>query len=279
MPGMKLAFTKMHGAGNDFVVIDATHQPFALENAQIRTLAHRHTGVGFDQLLVVEPARTASADFRYRIFNADGSEVAQCGNGARCFMRFVHERGLTEKREIRVETASGVISPRLESDGRVTVDMGLPRLAPADIPFLEPVAALRYMRQTGAGLLEFAALSMGNPHAVIAVPDVELAQVARLGPALQAHPDFPHGVNVGFLQVIDRRHARLRVYERGAGETLSCGSGACAALVAGRRWGLLDATVNIATHGGDLTLHWDGEGGSVLLTGPAATVFSGELEL
>jgi diaminopimelate epimerase len=280
---MKIRFTKMHGLGNDFVVLDAVRQKFVPTAAQARWLADRHFGVGCDQILVVQPTEVEGADFRYRIFNADGGEVEQCGNGARCFVRFVHEQGLTDKREIRVETQAGLITPRLEADGQVTVDMGVPRFAPADIPFLAPEGPMSgELIQT----LEFAgrsaqitAVSMGNPHAVQVVDNVDSAPVARDGPLIEAHPRFPKRVNAGFMEVLDRHAIRLRVFERGAGETLACGTGACAAVVAGIRRGLLDSPVRVATRGGELTIAWGGVGQPVFMTGPAVTVFSGEIEI
>ena len=276
---MKIKFSKMHGAGNDFVVVDAVRQAVDLGAGQVRAIADRHFGVGCDQLLLVEASDDAAADFRYRIFNADGGEVEQCGNGARCFVRFVHEQGLTDKPEIRVITRAGIIVPRLEDDGRVTVDMGAPRFAPADIPFDAPARADFYELEAAGERLAITALSMGNPHAVLRVEDVERAPVARLGPAIERHPRFPRRVNAGFVQVVDRHALRLRVYERGAGETLSCGSGACAAAVAAVMHGWADSPMNIATRGGVLTLRWAGEGCSVFLTGPAVTVFEGTLDL
>jgi len=275
---MNLRFTKMHGAGNDFVVLDGVRQKIELSPERLRLLADRHFGVGCDQVLLVEKAQHPEADFRYRIFNADGGEVEQCGNGARCFVRFVHEQGLTPKREIVVETRSGLISPRLEDDGRVTVNMGAPVFDAARIPF-EGRGAVSEPLEVAGETLEISALSMGNPHAVQVVADVEQAPVERLGPLIERHPRFPKRVNAGFMQVMGRRHIRLRVYERGAGETLSCGTGACAAVVAGIRRGLLDSPVSVATHGGQLTIAWAGDGEPVLMTGPAITVFEGEINL
>ena len=275
---MFLKFTKMHGTGNDFVVIDGVRQHISLSPEQLRLLADRHFGVGCDQILLVEKSRHKEADFRYRIFNADGGEVEQCGNGARCFVRFVHDRGLTSKREIVVETGSGLISPRLEEDGRVTVNMGAPIFDPERIPFAG-LGAVSEPLEVAGETLEISALSMGNPHAVQVVADIEHAPVAKLGPLIEQHPRFPKRVNAGFMQVKDRSHIRLRVYERGAGETLSCGTGACAAVVAGIRRGLLDSPVSVATRGGLLTIAWNGEDTPVLMTGPAITVFEGEINL
>ncbi|APR04120.1 diaminopimelate epimerase [Thauera chlorobenzoica] len=276
---MKLRFTKMHGLGNDFVVIDATRAPVELTPARVKAIADRHFGVGCDQLLVVEPARRADADFRYRIFNADGGEVEQCGNGARCFVRFVHDRGLTAKREIRVETRSGLIVPRLREDGLVTVDMGVPELAPAKIPFVSDADAVVQPLQVGEATLAITAVSMGNPHAVQVVADVDAAPVAAQGALIERHERFPARVNAGFLQVVDTHRARLRVFERGAGETLACGTGACAAVVAGILRGLLVSPVRVETRGGELEIAWDGPGTSVRMTGPAVTVFDGEMTL
>ena len=275
---MFLKFTKMHGTGNDFVVIDGVRQHISLSPEQLRLLADRHFGVGCDQILLVEKPRHKEADFRYRIFNADGGEVEQCGNGARCFVRFVHDRGLTSKREIVVETVSGLISPRLEDDGRVTVNMGAPVFDPERIPFAG-LGAVSEPLEVAGEMLEISALSMGNPHAVQVVADVEHAPVAKQGPLIEQHPRFPKRVNAGFMQVKDRSHIRLRVYERGSGETLSCGTGACAAVVAGIRRGLLDSPVSVATRGGLLTIAWNGEDAPVLMTGPAITVFEGEINL
>ena len=276
---MSLKFTKMHGAGNDFVVIDGIRQSVALSPEQIRLLADRHFGVGCDQLLLVEKARRDEADFRYRIFNADGGEVEQCGNGARCFVRFVHEKKLTGKKEIVVETRSGLISPRLEDDGRITVNMGAPIFAPARIPFTSDSDAVMQPLDIAGQTVQITAVSMGNPHAVQVVEDVENAPVANQGPLIEHHARFPQRVNAGFMQILDREHIKLRVYERGTGETLSCGTGACAAVVAGIRLGLLDDTVHVATRGGALTIHWAGAQTPVLLTGPAVTVFEGEINL
>ena len=276
---MNLKFTKMHGAGNDFVVLDGVRQKIELSPEQLRLLADRHFGVGCDQILLVEKARRTDADFRYRIFNADGGEVEQCGNGARCFVRFVYDQKLTHKREIVVETMGGLIRPRLEDDGRVTVDMGAPIFDAALIPFDGDSGAVSVPLDVANETLQISVLSMGNPHAVQVVEDVERAPVEKLGPLIEHHPRFPKRVNAGFMQIMDRRHIRLRVYERGAGETLSCGTGACAAVVAGIRRSLLDSPVSVATRGGLLTIAWGGEDAPVLLTGPAITVFEGEINL
>ena len=277
---MRLRFAKMQGQGNDFVVIDAIRQSIAaLTPERIRALADRHFGVGFDQLLVVERAQSTQADFRYRIFNADGGEVEQCGNGARCFARFVLDEGLTDRREIRVETASGLIAPRIEPSGQVTVDMGLPRFEPADVPFDAPRREPLYPLDVDGEPVTVSVLSMGNPHAVQVVPDVERAPVASQGPRIEHHPAFPRRVNAGYLQVVDRGHAKLRVWERGAGETLACGTGACAAVVAGIERGLLDRDVRVATRGGELRVRWPAPGSAVMMTGDAVRVFAGEIEL
>jgi diaminopimelate epimerase len=274
-----LAFTKMQGLGNDFVVVDATRTPFGLDAAQIRLLADRRFGVGCDQVLVVEPPRSLNADFRYRIFNADGGEVEQCGNGARCFVLFVRDRGLTQEREIRVETAGGLIVPRLEQDGEVEVDMGVPRFAPADIPFAGGTGAIEEPLALESGTITLSAVSMGNPHAVQVVDDVDAAPVGTQGPEIERHPRFPERVNAGYMQVVDRDNIRVRVHERGSGETLACGTGACAAVVAGIRRGLLNRKVRVATRGGALTIEWAGEGEPVLMKGPATKVFEGFWEI
>ncbi len=266
---MRLAFTKMQGAGNDFVVLDATRKPFTLSAAQLRRLADRHFGVGCDQILVVEPPRGRGADFRYRIFNADGGEVEQCGNGARCFVRYVHEHGLTAKREIRVETLGGPIAPRLEADGEVSVDMGPP--AP-EAPLVQPL-------EVAGERLELAILSMGNPHAVQVVADLDAAPVTTQGPLIEHHARFPNRVNAGYMQVLDRHRIRLRVWERGAGETLACGTGACAAVVSGVLRGLVESPVRVQARGGTLTVTWAGGDNAVWMKGPAQTVFEGVIEL
>ena len=283
---MKLNFTKMHGAGNDFIVIDAISQSVNLTSAQWQQLADRRFGIGADQILVVEKSQTPGIDFRYRIFNADGGEVEQCGNGARAFVKFVIDKGLTDQRQIRVETMSGVIAPKLEDDGRITVDMGKPVFTPAYIPF--DAAGLKGSMQHAAELwpldvhgktIPVAVASMGNPHAVHVVPDVETAPVASDGPLIENHPRFPKRVNAGFMQIVDRHHIRLRVYERGAGETLACGTGACAAVVSGIRMGLLDSPVAVTTRGGELSIAWSGGESAVLLTGPAMNVFEGSIDI
>ena len=276
---MKLEFTKMQGLGNDFVVIDAFSRKIELDSRQIRFLADRHFGVGCDQILVVEKPSGMEADFRYRIFNADGGEVEQCGNGARCFVRFVHDKKLTGKREILVETLGGMIAPRLEQDGQVTVNMGEPKFEPNEIPFLADKKALTYALDVDGKELEISALSMGNPHAVQVVHDVDSAPVTVQGASIESHPRFPKRVNAGFMQILDRKSIRLRVYERGAGETLACGTGACAAVVAGIARGLLDNAVRVSTRGGELVVRWEGEGHPVWMTGPAVSVYEGEIEL
>ena len=272
-------FTKMHGLGNDFVVLDGINQRVDLSTAQIRHIADRHLGVGCDQLLLVEAYDGADAEFRYRIFNADGSEVEQCGNGARCFARFVYDQGLTRNTTIPVVTASGRIVLQIQPDGQVTVDMGVPVLEPAQIPFISAQRQTLYTLEANTTSVALAAVSMGNPHAVLQVPDVESAPVPTLGAALESHQAFPKRVNVGFMQVVGRDHIRLRVFERGCGETQACGTGACAAVVAGRLQGLLDEQVTVSLPGGDLQIRWQGEGQPVRMTGPTATVFRGTLRL
>jgi diaminopimelate epimerase len=272
-----IKFTKMQGAGNDFIVIDGINQAIQLSPDQIKMLAHRQFGIGFDQLLLVESSKVA--DFKYRIFNADGSEVAQCGNGARCFVRFVADQHLTDKLEISVETASGIITPKLEADGLVTVNMGAPRLEPQDIPFIVDAAATTYTLDVNNQQIEISAVSMGNPHAVQVVNDVESAPVVALGSQIEVHPRFPERVNAGFMQIIDAHHIKLRVFERGSGETLACGTGACAAVVAGIQRGLLQSPVRVSACGGELHIAWQGGNSPVMMTGPAVTVFTGEVEL
>lgn len=278
--GPTLKFSKMQGLGNDFVVIDAITQQINLSSDHIRTLADRHYGIGCDQILLVEQATISDADFRYRIFNADGSEVSQCGNGARCFARFVFDKGLTTKKEMAVETASGMIYPRLESDGRVTVNMGSPRLEPVDIPFLAYARNNWYELETSAGEhIEIGAVSMGNPHAIIVAESIETAPVARLGPLIETHAMFPERTNVGFMEVVSKNFIKLRVFERGAGETLACGTAACAAVVVGRERGTLDSHVTVALPGGQLAINWEGGNAPVWMTGPATFVFEGFIKL
>jgi diaminopimelate epimerase len=272
---MTLKFAKMQGLGNDFVVIDGVRQRIDLTPQQIRAIADRRFGVGCDQVLVVERA-TGDADFRYRIFNADGGEVEQCGNGARCFVVFVRDQGLTDKREIRVETAGGLIVPRLEPDGQVIVDMGVPRFRPEEVPFTDGEGAIAETLDVAGVSVRISALSMGNPHAVQIVADIDAAPVTTQGPLIENHPRFPKRVNAGYMQIVDRATIRLRVWERGAGETLACGTGACAAVVAGIRRGLLDSRVKVSTRGGELAIAWKGGGAQVMMTGPAVTVFEGQ---
>jgi diaminopimelate epimerase len=274
-----LKFTKMHGLGNDFVVIDAINQSVSLTQQQVQWLADRHFGIGCDQLLLVETATTATADFRYRIYNADGGEVEQCGNGARCFMQVVREQGLTDKSHLQVETAGGPLQLIQQEDGQITVDMGVPRLEPADIPFVAPSRDIVYALDVLDLHLEITAISMGNPHAVLLVDDIETAPVASIGPAIENHSRFPERVNVGFMQIVNNDCIRLRVYERGAGETLACGSGACAAVVAGRLREQLTESVKVILNGGELVVSWVGEGRAVLMTGPATTVYQGYIKL
>ena len=285
---MRIPFTKMQGAGNDFVVLDETGGSLGLTAAHYRFLGDRHFGVGADQILTVRPSPGPGIDFEYIIHNADGAEVEQCGNGARCFAQFVHERGLSSKSRLRVKTMKGVIEPELTPDGRVTVDMGAPVFDAEQLPFdtqgLVPQADGNWqswplaLGDTGVTAW-IAPVSMGNPHAVQRVADVELAPVETQGPWVQQHPRFVRHVNAGYMQIVDRGHIHLRVYERGVGETLACGSGACAAVVAGIRWGLLDATVDVHTRGGVLTISWAGGDAPVLMTGPAVTVFRGEIDI
>ncbi len=283
---MKLKFTKMHGAGNDFVVIDAISQSIQLSADQCRLIGDRRFGIGADQILVVEASSTPDVDFRYRIFNADGGEVEQCGNGSRAFVRFVTDKKLTDKSSIRVETMSGVIEPRLEADGSITVDMGAPVLEPDRVPadindlVATPQAddQLWPLQISGKTTL-FSLVSMGNPHAVQVVDDVDSAPVNQDGPLIENHERFPKRINAGFMQIMNRHHIRLRVFERGAGETLACGTGACAAVVAGIRRGLLDSPVRVSARGGELSIAWAGHEQSVMLSGPAVTVFEGEINL
>ncbi len=274
-----IKFSKMHGLGNDFVVIDAISQEIALSAAQIRFIADRHIGVGCDQLLLVEAAQSKEADFRYRIFNADGGEVGQCGNGARCFARYVREHDLSKKSQIAVEVSGGIIQLMMENNGQVTVDMGQPQFAPAEIPFVAEVEAPRYIIDIDDAVYEIGAVSMGNPHAVLQVASIDDAPVERLGVQIEAHVKFPERVNVGFMEVVDPRHIRLRVFERGAGETLACGTGACAAVAVGRRWGVLGGEVLVDLPSGSLWVRWAGDESSVRMTGPATHVYEGQIEL
>lgn len=287
---MRIEFTKMQGAGNDFVVLDETQKRLGLSLAQYRFLADRHFGVGADQILTVRPSPEAGIDFEYVIHNADGAEVEQCGNGARCFARFVRDQGLTSKDRLRVQTLGGVIEPELMADGRVTVNMGVPVFELSQIPFdgtgMHPQATGAWQKWTldlvdsgRAWSVDVAVVSMGNPHAVLLVDDVDTAPVADSGPLIESHARFPKRVNAGFMQLIDRSHIKLRVFERGVGETLACGSGACAAVVAGIRLGVLDNTVDVLTRGGNLSISWAGGSSPVMMTGPATTVFHGEIDI
>lgn len=273
----------MHGLGNDFIVIDGVSHEVAIDADRIRELAHRRFGIGFDQLLLVEPPSQDDVDFNYRIFNVDGGEVEHCGNGARCFARFVHDKGLTTKNPVRVKTSNRVLVLDLDEAGNVSVDMSAPELRPQNVPFSAQEQSTVYERTLEINgqshTLEFSALSMGNPHAVIKVEDLEKTAVKDIGEALGNHPDFPEGVNVGFMQIVNRQHIKLRVFERGTGETLACGTGACAAVVAGNITGVLDSEVNVDVRGGKLTIHWDGGDETVIMNGPTATVFEGTLEL
>lgn len=276
---MILSFSKMHGLGNDFVVFDAINQSVALDSEQVRFIADRRFGVGCDQLLLVEKPQSSEAEFRYRIFNADGSEVEQCGNGARCFARFVVDKGLTQSTSIPVETAAGLIVLELEPEGQVRVNMGVPRLDPASLPFQADSEATSYPLEVDGRQLNIAAVSMGNPHAVIRVDNIETAEVEMLGPLVENHPRFPQRVNVGFMQILARDAINLRVYERGAGETLACGTGACAAVVAGQIQGWLDEIVKVSLPGGELVIRWQGGNHPLYMTGPATHVFEGHIEL
>ena len=269
----------MHGQGNDFVMLNGIAQKISLTAAQTRLIADRHFGVGCDQILLVEAPTRNDTDFRYRIFNADGSEVEQCGNGARCFAHFVRDQELTDKTELRVETMSGIIEPSIASDGKVTVNMGAPRFSPGEIPFVAEKEELRYQLAVGDRNIAIGAVSMGNPHAVQLVGDTEAALVSQIGSLIERHARFPNRVNAGFMQVVSRTQIRLRVWERGAGETLACGTGACAAVVTGIRWGLLDEYVAVSTRGGELTVRWAGLGSSVFMSGSTATVYSGEIDI
>lgn len=276
---MKLNFTKMQGAGNDFVVIDSFTAPIQLSTTQIKHIANRHFGVGCDQLLMVEKTETPNVDFRYRIFNADGGEVEQCGNGARCFARFVIEKSLTQKREISVETASGVIVLKLQDNNEVTVNMGPPNFNPSALPFTADIQQLQYALPLTSTTVEIAAVSMGNPHAVMLVDNVDTANVSEFGPQIEAHPLFPQHVNAGFMQVVNPHEINLRVFERGSGETLACGTGACAAVVSGIQLNLLQSPVLVNTRGGQLKIEWMGEASTVMMTGPAQIVFEGTINI
>lgn len=280
---MNIPFTKMHGLGNDFIVIDAVSRDISIPPERIRELAHRRFGIGFDQLLLVEPPSQDDVDFNYRIFNVDGGEVEHCGNGARCFARFVRDKGLTDKNPVRVKTSNRILVLDMDEQGNVAVDMGVPVFVPAEIPLLATEQALTYQRSLdvdGESIeVEFSALSMGNPHAVIKVEDLENTAVKDIGEALGKHPDFPEGVNVGFMEIVDRQHLKLRVFERGTGETLACGTGACAAVVSACRAGLLDNEVEVQLRGGSLSIHWDGDDQPVMMTGPTASVFEGTVEI
>lgn len=276
---MEIQFTKMHGLGNDFVVIDAMNQNIELSEDDVRFIADRHFGVGCDQLLLVEAAESDEVDFVYRIFNADGGEVEQCGNGARCFAVFVHEKGLSDKNPIVVETNTGVISLYIEEDGQVSVDMGIPELNPWAIPFNADTRLDEYALDVNGDVLKIGAVSMGNPHAVTIVDNVDTAEVDELGAAIENHALFPNRVNAGFMQIVSDSHIRLRVYERGAGETLACGTGACAAMVVGRLQGHLADDVRVDLPGGSLQISWQGEASPVMMTGPATTVFEGKITI
>jgi len=276
---MALKFTKMHGLGNDFIVIDAINQTVELDQASLRHMADRHKGIGCDQILLVETSQHPQAQLRYRIFNADGGEVEQCGNGARCFARYVTDKGFSQDNPIVVETKSGLLSLTLQSDGQVCVNMGMPKLEPAEIPFVAPQRESSYSLEVDGKDLDMMAVSMGNPHAVLRVIDVDKADVEGLGPAIECHERFPERVNVGFMQLIDRQTINLRVFERGVGETQACGSGACAAVVVGNLQGWLDQQVTVGLHGGELVISWAGEGNPVMMTGPVATVFEGHIDI
>lgn len=275
---MKIHFTKMHGLGNDFMVINAVHQTLPLTPAIIRQWADRHTGIGFDQLLCIETAPDPAVDFFYRIFNADGSEVAQCGNGARCIAKFIRDNNLSQKDHIKVATMAGNLALQLENNDHVTVNMGVPKFDPSEIPLQEEYESDTYELDISQQKVKFSALSLGNPHCVLLVTDVATAPVQALGTALAKHPVFPKGTNVGFMQIINRQRIGLRVYERGADETLACGSGACAAVVAGHTLGLLDKEVTVMQTGGELKVQWQGKNSPVFLTGPATTVFTGIID-
>ena len=276
---MLLRFTKMHGLGNDFVVIDGVSQAIAMTPALARKLADRHFGIGCDQVLVVEPPSRHDVDFRYRILNQDGNAVEQCGNGARCFAKFVRDRHLTGKSTLRVETGTGIITLRVKANNLIEVNMGVPILTPPDIPFVADVKAISYPLSVDGKELSICAVSMGNPHAVLTVDSVQTAPVDTLGPAIEGHHRFPQRVNVGFMQILNRQQINLRVFERGAGETLACGSGACAAVVAGHLQDLLDSSVTVNLPGGSLQIEWPGENQPVIMSGPATTVFHGRIKI
>jgi len=276
---MIVEFTKMHGLGNDFMVVDMISQHAHLRAEQIKRLSDRRTGIGFDQLLLVEPPSKPDMDFKYRIFNADGSEVEQCGNGARCFAVFVTDQGLTDKNVIKVETANSDIELRIKDDGRVLVDMNTPRLEPSQVPFIAAQADTVYAVEVDGEALQVSAISMGNPHAVLMVDDVAEAPIERLGPKLEQHPHFPEKTNVGFMEVVHRRFIKLRVFERGAGETMACGTGACAAVVAGIQRGALDSPVEVKLPGGNLNISWDGPGHNLMMEGPAMSIYQGKIRV
>ena len=275
---MKYKFTKMHGLGNDFVLIDCVNQSVNLSLDQLRNIANRRIGIGCDQILLIERAES-DADFRYRIFNSDGGEVEQCGNGARCLVSYIYDKGMTQKKEISVETLGGIIFPKLEINGEVTVNMGTPKFEPKEIPFVADKRMLTYLLEVNEKQIEFSILSMGNPHAVQVVEDINQSPVLVEGSLIESHSRFPKHVNAGYMQIVNREHINLRVYERGAGETLSCGTGACAAVVAGITRGLLDSKVTVRTTGGNLSIYWEGGNNPVWMTGPAISVFDGEIEL
>jgi diaminopimelate epimerase len=276
---MIVEFTKMHGLGNDFMVVDMISQHAHLRAEQIKRLSDRRTGIGFDQLLLVEPPSKPDMDFKYRIFNADGSEVEQCGNGARCFAVFVTDQGLTNKNVIKVETANSDIELRIKDDGRVLVDMNTPRLEPSQVPFIAAQADTVYAVEVDGEALQVSAISMGNPHAVLMVDDVAKAPIERLGPKLEQHPHFPEKTNVGFMEVVHRRFIKLRVFERGTGETMACGTGACAAVVAGIQRGELDSPVEVKLPGGNLNISWDGPGHNLMMEGPAMSIYQGKIRV
>ena len=276
---MDIQFSKMHGLGNDFVVIDAINQSIELDAETAQRIADRHRGIGCDQILIVEPPRSPEQDFFYRIYNADGSEVQQCGNGARCFARFVHDKGLTDKTTIKVETAAGPMTLNIEDDGEITVNMGVPRFEPADIPLRREQRAQTYDLAVNGQTISCGAVSLGNPHAVLRVDDIETAPVATLGPLLESHDDFPERANIGFMQIADADHILLRVFERGSGETEACGSGACGAMIIARQNGWVNDRVTVRLRGGRLRISWKGEGEPVWMTGPASHVFDGQITL